>query len=144
MNETSLKDFTDAMNCFSMRECLTYGNSTWKKLVEWFKSSAQTQTGARLISVHLSTELGKLLTGQSLDEFTTNNLCSKVAKLVLLLSDAGLIESFKNPIEQIIDKLANCNKYIYMSEQVVANCLEIFNLMISYINSKSIQTKTKT
>ena len=120
-----------------MKECLTYGNSTWNKLVEWFTIASQTTKGAQLISSYLNTELNRLLVSPNIDEFSSNGLCSKMAKLILILSDsAGQEDLVKKSIESVVDKLTNCNKYIYMSQEVVESCLGVFNSMLSYINGK--------
>ena len=120
-----------------MKECLTYGNSTWNKLVEWFTIASQTPKGAQLISSYLNTELNRLLVSPNIDEFSSNGLCSKMAKLILILSDsAGQEDLVKKSIESVVDKLFNCNKYIYMSQEVVESCLGVFNSMLSYTNGK--------
>ena len=60
----------------------------------------------------------------------------KFAKILLILSDTQLKEVYEKIVGMIIDKLVNCNKYVYGSAEKTEKCLMIFNRMIYYVSSK--------
>ncbi len=83
----------------------------------------------------MSTEFNTFLNETNTNEFTLANKSSKLAKLFLILFDANALSVLKKHLELLVDRLANCNKYIYMNNERVEKCLFIFNFMLTLIRS---------
>lgn len=78
-------------------------------------------------------------------EYTIQNSCAKFAKLILIYADISREEIYSKSVLTLIDKLLNCNKYVYASGERVDKCLAIFVNMLSYItDSQFIDTKSNS
>lgn len=134
LDRQRLKDFVDLLNSASTRECLAYKNSTWNSLIDWFKQVLQKSENVGLVSKYLNDELNDFL-NDSNTEFTAENSSAKLAKIILILCDTNQEVVYKKVIETLVDRLINCNKYIYMSTERVEKCLFIFSFMINHLRS---------
>ena len=104
-------------------------------MVEWFGKCVVQPESAQIVSDYLNTELNNFLNETNSNEFTLTSKSSKLAKLLLILFDASVQSVYKKQLELLVDRLANCNKYIYMNNERVEKCLFIFNVMMSLIRS---------
>ena len=127
------------LNALSTKECLTYNNSTWISLINWFNNAIDSNlTFKEMLSDYLNIEFNKFMDESNSDEFTLVNSSSKFAKLFLIFSDTNNLKIYQRPLEAITDKLVNCNKYIYMNGERVEKCLFIFDSMLGFTTSNLI------
>lgn len=138
INRKQLNEVIDVINSLSIKECLTYQNSTWNSISNWFKKiiNFNNNNEKDLVKSYLNEEMNNFLNESNSDDFTTYNISAKLAKFILLLLDTNEENIFKNSIETLNDKLISCNKYIYMSTEKVEKCLLILNSMIDLLKSK--------
>ena len=138
INRKQLNEVIDVINSLSIKECLTYQNSTWNSISNWFKKiiNFNNNNEKDLVKSYLNEEMNNFLNESNSDDFTTYNISAKLAKFILLLLDTNEENIFKSSIETLNDKLISCNKYIYMSTERVEKCLLILNSMIDLLKSK--------
>lgn len=74
-------------------------------------------------------------------DYNIQKSCAKFAKLILIYADINREEIYSKSVMLLIDKLLNCNKYVYASGERVDKCLVIFVNMLSYIAGKPEQRK---
>jgi hypothetical protein len=136
-NKQQLSQVVDVINSLSIKECFTYRNSTWNLISDWFKKIINFNNNNEndLVKNYLNEEMANFLNDSNTDDFTTNNISVKLAKVILLLLDTNEEQIFKSSIETLSDKLVSCNKYIYMSTERIEKCLLILNSMIDFLKS---------
>ncbi len=137
INKKQLNEVIDVINSLSIKECLTYQNSTWNFISNWFKQIIKfnNQKEKDFLKSYLNEEMNTFLNESNTDDFTTYNISAKLAKFILFLLDTNEEHIFKSSIETLSDKLISCNKYIYMSTERVEKCLLILNNMIDLLKS---------
>ena len=116
INRKQLNEVIDVINSLSIKECLTYQNSTWNSISNWFKKiiNFNNNNEKDLVKSYLNEEMNNFLNESNSDDFTTYNISAKLAKFIVLLLDTNEEKIFKNSIETLNDKLISCNKYIYI------------------------------
>ncbi len=123
----------------STKECLAYETSTWRGLTnllnDLIKASPE---NAVMIRTNLESEISLFLDETQSTDYTIQNSSAKFAKLILMYADINQEEIYSKSVLTLIDKLVNCNKYVYASGERVEKCLTIFINMLSYITGNSI------
>ena len=136
MDEAYLANSIDLINVLSVKECLTYRNSTWNAIVDWFDEVLGAKVdNLDLVANYIDKEFQKYSNEVNIDEFTLKSRSAKFAKLLMILADTKADEKIlKKTLDSLLDRLYSCNKYVYIASEKVEKCLLILNNMLAYIN----------
>lgn len=144
MNLECFKYTIDFLNNLSVRECLTYGNCTWKLVTNWLKQVDQFHKTPQtnLIKIYLTNEINEITATTNLNNFeelfsAQNAKLTKMAKLLLMLYDVddNSMQCHKSTTEILIDQISTCNKYVYASMKKLEKFIFIFHYMMLHFNS---------
>ena len=129
----SLNDFVDALNVFSIKECIQYNNSSWKLITNWFK-----QIDSNTLFQFVETEFNKFIDIEINNDYSIQIKSNKLAKLVLIVSELDQVQL--RLVEQLVEKLKNSNRNLYMSTERIEKCLLMFNFMISFVTKTELKS----
>lgn len=125
------------LNNLSTKECLVYGNSIWRSIIEWIRQFFESDD--HLVKNLLQIELDTFISTDSSNFYSILSGSNRIAKLTLMLSDVdeATSSSYSQPIfELLVDKLTSCNKHVYASVDKTEKFIFIFHFMMHHLNRK--------